>query len=64
LPSDWERRVNQPETEAEWEAVRRSVWRGQPFGSAPWQERVAKALPLAYTFRKPGRPKKKQEEKA
>jgi putative transposase len=54
--------VNQPETEAEWEAVRRSVWRGQPFGSAPWQERVAKALQLAYTFRKPGRPRKKQEE--
>jgi putative transposase len=63
LPSDWEQRVNQPETEAELEAVRRSVWRGQPYGSQPWQERVAKTLKLEYTFRKPGRPKKKQEEK-
>jgi putative transposase len=60
LPQDWLERVNRPETEAELEAVRRSVVRGQPFGSAVWQQRTAKALNLQYTLRPPGRPKKKQ----
>ncbi len=32
LPEDWLRRVEQPETEAELEALRRSVQRGSPFG--------------------------------
>src|SRR5437899_59575 len=32
LPGAWERRVNAPETEAELEARRQSVARGQPFG--------------------------------
>ena len=59
LPSDWQKRVNQAETEAELEAVRLSVLRGQPFGSEAWQKRTAKSLNLEYTFRKPGRPKKK-----
>jgi len=58
LPNDWLKRVNQPETEAELDAVRRSVTRGQPFGSEEWEERTAKALNLEYTFRNPGRPKK------
>src|SRR5205823_1540987 len=57
VPADWKQRVNQPETEAELEAVRRSVWRGQPYGSESWQRRVARSLNLEYTFRKPGRPK-------
>ena len=57
-PRDWTERVNRPETEAELEAVRRSVERSQPFGAEAWQERTAKALNLEYTFRKPGRPKK------
>jgi len=57
-PRDWEARVDHPETEAEPEAVRRSVERNQPFGAEAWQERTAKLMNLEYTFRKPGRPKK------
>jgi putative transposase len=63
LPADWVERVNQPETEPELEALRRSVARGQPYGSASWQKRSAKTMNLEYTFRRPGRPKKKPEEK-
>ena len=58
-PGDWLERVNRPETQAELEAVRRSVVRGQPFGSTSWQKRAAKRMNLEYTFRRPGRPKKK-----
>jgi putative transposase len=58
-PADWVQRVNRPETAAELGAVRRSVLRGQPFGSTVWQQRAAKGLHLEYTFRRPGRPKKK-----
>jgi putative transposase len=57
--ADWVRCVNRAETAAELQAVRRSVLRGQPFGSAVWQQRAAKRLHLEYTFRRPGRPKKK-----
>ena len=57
-PGDWLERVNRPETQAELEAVRRSVVRGQPFGSPSWQKRAAKRMHLDYTFRRPGRPKK------
>ena len=60
-PADWLERVNQPETEAELEAVRQCVARGQPYGSAAWQEGTAKALKLESTFRKPGRPRKQLE---
>ena len=35
-----------------------AVDRSQPFGSETWQKRTGKKLNLAYTFRKPGRPKK------
>jgi len=58
LPRDWSERVNRPETDAELAALRRSIQRGQPFGSAAWQERTAKKLNLSYTLRPRGRPKK------
>ncbi len=61
LPDDWLTRVNQPETAAELEAVRRSLERGQPFGSERWQKRAAKTMNLEYTFHKRGRPRKKPE---
>ena len=35
-PADWLRIVNQPQTEAELEALRRSVKRGCPFGGHAW----------------------------
>ncbi len=61
MPRDWLERVNRPETEAELEAVRRSVERSQPYGTEVWQERTAKALGLEHTFRKQGRPSKRKE---
>ena len=60
--NNWVERVNQPQTQAELEALRRSVHRGQPFGSEIWQARVAKELELEHTFRPLGRPKKKAED--
>jgi putative transposase len=40
-PPDWTLRVNLPMTPAEQESVQRSIRRGQPYGTAPWQERSA-----------------------
>ena len=58
IPRDWVKRVNQPETAAELEALRRSVARNQPFGSDVWQARTAEKLGLQSTIRRPGRPRK------
>jgi putative transposase len=58
LPADWSAVVNAAQTTAEVEAVRRSVVRGRPYGSASWQQRAAKRLGLEYTLRPRGRPKK------
>lgn len=57
-PGNWLRRVNQPETAAELEALRVSVSRGRPFGAQSWQKRMAKQLGLEATFRPRGRPGK------
>ncbi len=57
-PSDWLLRVNRAETKGELESLRRSVQRGQPFGSESWCERIIKRLGLESTIRSPGRPKK------
>jgi len=56
LPRGWRRHVQSPQTEAELEALRRSVVRGSPFGEASWQERTAKRLGLESTLRARGRP--------
>jgi putative transposase len=58
MPEDWPAQVQQPQTEAELEAVRRCVVRGSPFGNTAWQERTARRLGLEYTLRPRGRPKK------
>jgi putative transposase len=50
--------VNEPQTEAELAAIRRSIARGQPFGSDRWLEKVTRQLGLEHTFRPRGRPKK------
>lgn len=60
LPRDWLQRVQQPETEAELEAVRRAVQKGQPFGSEVWQAATAANLGLEFTFRQRGRPQKEE----
>jgi putative transposase len=60
LPGEWREYVNQPETESELEAMRRSVVRGCPYGEASWVERTARKLGLEATLRRPGRPKKER----
>lgn len=57
-PGGWTDVVNQPQTEAEVEAIRRSVVRGSPYGSSEWSEVTAKALGLESTLRSRGRPRK------
>jgi putative transposase len=58
MPADWVEYVNTPQTEAEVEALRRSVQRGSPWGSPAWQKLVAARLGLNHTLRPQGRPKK------
>lgn len=55
-PRAWLSLVNEPQTEAELEALRVSIQRGRPFGSPRWQKRTAKRLGLEFTFRPRGRP--------
>ena len=55
---DWLRWVNEPQTEAELEALRKCVRRGRPFGSASWQRRTARRLGLESSLRPRGRPRK------
>ena len=57
-PEDWTQHVNQPQTEAELEAIRRCVQRGRPFGSEAWVQATAASLGLASTLRSRGRPKR------
>lgn len=57
-PENWVGIVNEPQTEAELEALRTSVRRGRPFGAETWSEKIAKKLGLENTFRSRGRPKK------
>ncbi|MCC7409684.1 MAG: transposase [Phycisphaeraceae bacterium] len=56
-PRDWLKRVNQPETQQEIEALRIAARRGRPWGSADWTERMARRHNLASTLRPIGRPK-------
>jgi putative transposase len=57
-PKDWLQFVNKPQTEAEVEAIRRSVARGQPYGGRSWVQRTAERLGLESTLRAPHRPRK------
>jgi len=58
LPRDWCALVNAPQTEAELEALRRSVACGRPFGSEVWQKRTAARMGLEFTLKPRGRPRK------
>ena len=60
-PRQWRRLVNTPQTDAELEALRRCVKRGQPYGSEGWIERVVKKLGLESSLRARGRPRKQPE---
>ena len=55
LPN-WVEKVNQPLTDGELDAVRRSAQRGSPLGDSPWIAATAKRLGLASTLRPRGRP--------
>jgi putative transposase len=63
-PRSWVQYVNQPQSDAELEAIGRSVQRGQPFGGADWTQATAKRLGLESTFRPRGRPKQEQDDPA
>ena len=56
-PRNWRELVNRPHTEAELEAIRRSVNRGRPYGEGAWIERCAEKLGLQFTLRPRGRPR-------
>jgi putative transposase len=58
IPANWVKEVNRAQTEAELEAIRRSVQRGQPYGEESWAKRVAVRLGLESTLRSRGRPRK------
>jgi putative transposase len=58
-PADWLAWVDQPQTDAEVEALRKSVEKGRPFGQSAWRERMIEDLGLQASVRQPGRPKKR-----
>jgi putative transposase len=53
----WVQRVNQPLTESELAALRKSSSRGSPFGEDDWVNKQVKRLGLESTVRQPGRPR-------
>ncbi|MEX2174563.1 MAG: hypothetical protein WD872_09385 [Pirellulaceae bacterium] len=55
--ASWIDYVNQPQTEQELVAIRRSVQRGVPFGDQSWTKRAVAKLGLETTLRPRGRPK-------
>jgi putative transposase len=59
-PASWRRYVNQPQSEAELAAIRRSVKRGQPYGGERWVRATAQRLGLQSTLRARGRPLKQK----
>jgi putative transposase len=59
--SDWLTWVNEPQTQAEVEAVRQSVTRGRPFGEPTWRRGTITELGLESSERPRGRPKKAAE---
>ena len=61
LPRNWLRSVNEPQTEAELAALRTSIVRGTPFGSAALDEAHGRRLGLESTLRPRGRPRKPQK---
>jgi putative transposase len=58
LPRNWIKLVNEPQTGAEEDAMRVSIYKSRPFGTPAWQRKVGKELGLVSCFRAVGRPKK------
>ncbi|HET6880455.1 MAG TPA: transposase [Pirellulales bacterium] len=61
-PRSWLQYVNQPQSEAELKAIRRSVVRGQPYGGDAWVRATAVRLGLESTLRPRGRPKTENDD--
>lgn len=57
-PANWINWVNDPQTDAEVEAIRRCIKRCRPFGSDTWITEKARQLGLEWTIRPRGRPRK------
>jgi putative transposase len=57
-PRNWMTRVNQPESQAELDAIRTSIARGSPYGEDDWIRQAAVRLGLESTLRSRGRPRK------
>ena len=57
-PPQWLEHVNQPQTEAEVEALRECLRRGRPFGDSGWMGETARRLGLEASLRPRGRPRK------
>ena len=60
LAANWLQLVNESQTEAELEAMHRSVARGRAYGSDGWVQAVVQRLGLQSTIRPRGRPRKQQ----
>jgi putative transposase len=60
-PRGWLDWVQEPQTEAEVEALRRCVQRGQPYGAEVWVRKTVRAFGLETTLRPRGRPKKHEK---
>jgi putative transposase len=56
-PKNWITRVNQAESQAELDAIRKSIARGSPYGDDSWSIKAALKLGLESTLRPRGRPK-------
>lgn len=56
-PKNYSLWLNQAQTEAEEEAIKRSITKGNPYGEDSWVTGVVKRFGLEQTLRKVGRPK-------
>jgi putative transposase len=61
-PAEWLLHVNEPQTQAEVEALRQCLRRGRPYGSSLWMEQTARRLGLEASLRPRGRPPKQVEQ--
>jgi putative transposase len=55
---DWLRYVNEPQTEAEVEALRECIRRRRPYGDETWTQQTARRMGLEASLRPRGRPRK------
>jgi putative transposase len=57
-PDDWVLYVNQPQSQAELDSIRRCIKKGKPFGKPAWQSTIAAQLGIDLPDRSRGRPPK------